>query len=167
MFSSRISANREQAEQEKLELLKQVEPPRLDSYRLLDWSFEAVRWQQVEEVFKREVCLDSYICPTVRGISTVLEVKPTRVKNAVARLKRLPHLPAQITTQLKAVDAPVSLRVVHPDYLLGILADLADRKPRVQIAIDIVLAVRNRWSETEFSDYAHKYLPKRTDYGQR
>lgn len=152
------------------ELTRQLQPPTLDSYHLLDWQFEAVRWQKVIDAFQ-DIRLETYFYPTVRGIGVSLDVKLTRIKNSVSRFsdKKFDGR-VYLPTMLKPVSESMPIRVIYPDDLLPILVDLAERKPRVQKAIDIVVAVRDKWRETEFSKSRYdvkRFLPKRVDYGQR
>lgn len=147
MTPEQWNAHLDEVDQQIRELSKQVQPPTLDKYYLLDWSFEAVRWQKVQSWMDRGVCLDTYLSPTSRGIAEALNIKPTRVRNAVARLGNQLNYP----THIKPIEEAIALHVIPPTQIIKLLIDLAERKPRVQTAINIVLAVRNRWNETGFN----------------
>lgn len=155
-------------ERQTEELTKQLQPPALDNYHLLEWSLEAVRWQAIMPSSYCDVKLETCFYPTARGIVTLLDVKPTRVRNSVNRFseKRF-NGRSYLPTMLKPVSESMPIRVIHPDDLLPILVDLAERKPRVQKAIDIVVAIRDRWYETEFSKSSlslKHFLSQRIDY---
>lgn len=94
-----------------------------------------------------------------------MDIKPTRVRNSASRTLKGKNSDLM---SFKPISELASIPVIEPEDLLRVLIDLADRKPRVQKAIDIVLALRDRWHETQFQWFLRSFLlPKRVDYGQR